>query len=164
MERVAFLKGLPSSGVSGGVHKSELDRWGMLHAAVVGLRKLENVEDGEEDCEVKELEEIEDAGLPVTQSDDPRSGGHFTLGVSKTPLFRGQMSQGKKISRTYPRPSRERSRVIVHVLGALEVAHSEHARLVVEGESPISNGLTTVAEIWSAQRAPERTGHTWGKD
>ena len=75
-----------------------------------------------------EILEIDDAGLPVTQSDDPRSGGHFALGVSKAP----------------PGPSRERSRVVVHVVRALHVAHSKDARLVVEVESPISNGLTTV--------------------
>jgi hypothetical protein len=28
-----------------------------------------------------------DARLPVTQSDDPLSGGHFALGASKAPLF-----------------------------------------------------------------------------
>ena len=48
---------------------------------------------------------------------------------------------------TNPGPSRERSRVVVHVVGALKVAHSKHARLGVESESPISNGLTTVAVI-----------------
>ena len=46
---------------------------------------------------------------------------------------------------TYPGPSREGSRIVVHVLGALKVAHCKHTRLVVEGESPIPNGLTTVA-------------------
>lgn len=47
---------------------------------------------GEEDGEVL-LEEVEwgerekmDAGLPVTQSDDPLSGGHFAEGTSKPPL------------------------------------------------------------------------------
>jgi len=75
-----------------------------------------------------EMLEMEDAGLPVTQSDDPRSGGHFALGVSKAP----------------PRPSRERGRVEVLVVRALDMAHRKDARLVVEVESPISNGLTTV--------------------
>jgi len=32
-----------------------------------------------------EVENI-DAGLPVTQSDDPLSGGHFAFGASKAPL------------------------------------------------------------------------------
>lgn len=46
---------------------------------------------------------------------------------------------------TYPRPSRERSGIVVHVVSALQMAHSKHTRLIVESESPISNGLTTVA-------------------
>jgi len=70
-----------------------------------------------------------DAGLPVTQSDDPRSGGHLGLGTSKPP----------------PGPARESSRVIVHVVGALEMAHGKHTGLGVERESsPIPNGLTAV--------------------
>jgi len=69
-----------------------------------------------------------DAELPVTQSDDPRSGGHFALGMSKPPLG----------------PTRERSGV-VHV-GALHMAHRDYPRPGVNTESPISNGLTTVAE------------------
>lgn len=48
-------------------------------------------------------EEKYDAGPPVTQSDDPLSGGHLLLGASKAP----------------PRPPREGSRVIVHVVVAL---------------------------------------------
>jgi len=67
------------------------------------------------------------AGLPVTQIDDPLSGGHLTLGVSKAP----------------PGPARERSRIIVHIVSALHLAHSKHARSV-ESYSPISNGLTAV--------------------
>lgn len=31
-------------------------------------------------------EEKDGVRLSVTQSDDPRSGGHFALGMSKTPL------------------------------------------------------------------------------
>lgn len=85
-------------------------------------------EAGEEETELVRWESREDAGLPVTQSNDPRSGGHFALGTSKAP----------------PRPSRERSGIVVHVVGALEMAHSKHTRLIVESESPISNGLTTV--------------------
>lgn len=37
--------------------------------------------DGEEEGEI-------DVRLSVTQSGDPRSGGHFALGMSKTPLVR----------------------------------------------------------------------------
>jgi hypothetical protein len=47
---------------------------------------------------------------------------------------------------TYPGPARESSRVIVHVVGALEMAHGKHTGLGVERESsPIPNGLTAVA-------------------
>jgi hypothetical protein len=46
---------------------------------------------------------------------------------------------------TYPRSARERSRVIIHVVCALDVANSKHIWCCVNIESPISNGLTTVA-------------------
>jgi hypothetical protein len=69
-----------------------------------------------------------DAGLPVTQSDDPLSGGHFDLGTSKPP----------------PGPPRESSRIIVNVLGALHMANTQDAWRSVGIESPIGNGLTTV--------------------
>jgi len=93
------------------------------------IELVEAGEEGEEEGQsVRWEENREDAGLPVTQSNDPRSGGHFALGTSKAP----------------PRPSRERSGIVVHVVSALEMAHSKHTRLIVESESPISNGLTTV--------------------
>lgn len=70
-----------------------------------------------------------DAGLSLTQSDDPRSGGHFTLGTSKTP----------------PGPARVGSRVVVDVLVVLKVADCQDAGLgVVEAVGPIPNGVTTV--------------------
>ena len=51
---------------------------------------IELVERGEEEGEeyesVRWEENREDAGLPVTHSNDPRSGGHFALGTSKAPL------------------------------------------------------------------------------
>jgi len=72
--------------------------------------------------------EILDARLSVTQSNDPLSGGHFALGTSKTP----------------PRPATEASRVVVHVVGAFEMADGQYVRRSVAGESPIPNGLTTV--------------------
>jgi len=72
--------------------------------------------------------EIIGARLPVTQSDDPLSGGHFALGMSKTPSG----------------SARERSRVIVHVVGALHVADGKYTRSVVGSESPIPNGVTAV--------------------
>jgi len=34
-----------------------------------------------------------DAGLSVTHSDDPRSGGHFDLGVSKPPLEKNRLNK-----------------------------------------------------------------------
>lgn len=37
------------------------------------------------------------AELPVTQSDDPRSGGHLFLGASKAPL--SKMAQSNKAAR-----------------------------------------------------------------
>jgi len=75
------------------------------------------------------LREKFDAGLPVTQSNDPRSGGHLGLGTSKAP----------------PGPSGEGGGVVVHVVFALEVADRKHTRIGVKGKrSPISNGLTTV--------------------
>jgi len=63
---------------------------------------VEKEEVGEEQKE-EDGEEKYDAGLPVTQSDDPLSGGHLLLGTSKAP----------------PRSPGERSRVIVHVAVAL---------------------------------------------
>lgn len=85
------------------------------------------IDSGEEEMEPESLEKI-DAGLPVTQSNDPPSGGHFSLGTSKAP----------------PGPSREGSGIRVLFIGALETAHRKHTRLVVESNSPIPNGLTTV--------------------
>lgn len=54
---------------------------------------LDTGEAGMGDEESEEGEEGEEgerygAGLPVTQSNDPLSGGHFTLGASKAPLFK----------------------------------------------------------------------------
>ena len=52
----------------------------------------------------------------------------------------------EKRNRTHPRPARERGGVIVHRVGTLDAADRKHARSHVGRESPISNGLTTVAE------------------
>jgi len=82
----------------------------------------------DERSEEGEEEGANDARLSVTQSDDPLSGGHFAVGTSKPP----------------PRPARERSRVVVHRIGVLQMADRDHARSHVGRESPISNGLTTV--------------------
>lgn len=52
------------------------------------------MEESEEEERVGELvgelewrEAYVDAGLSVTQPNDPRSGGHFALGASKAPLL-----------------------------------------------------------------------------
>jgi len=68
-----------------------------------------------------------DARLPVTQPDDPLSGGHFALGTSKPPLG----------------STRESSGVVVHVV-TTKMTNGKHTRHVSREESPISNGLTTV--------------------
>jgi hypothetical protein len=127
---------LSLSGVRDGVDGVELFLLGMFLGGFEGLNKClrerrgEPESDGDEEGdEVGESLKKYDAGLSVTQSDDPLSGGHFVFGVLKAP----------------PRPSRHRPRVIVHVLHALEVGHGKHVRLVVVSESPIPNGLTTVA-------------------
>jgi hypothetical protein len=85
------------------------------------------IDSGEEEMEPESLEKI-DAGLPVTQPNDPLSGGHFSSGTSKAP----------------PGPSREGSGISVLFISALEMAHRKHTRLVVESNSPIPNGMTTV--------------------
>lgn len=54
--------------------------------------EVEKEEGGEEQME-GDGEEKYDAGLPVTQSDDPLSGGHLLLGASKAPLY--QMKSDK---------------------------------------------------------------------
>jgi hypothetical protein len=61
----------------------------------------------------------------------------------------------------YPRPSREGSRVVVHVIVALQMADSKHTRLSVESESPIPNGLTTVAKQISKEVEGERERWTY---
>lgn len=70
----------------------------------------------------------EDAGLPVTQSDDPPSGGHFCLSTSKPP----------------PCTATEGSRVKVLVVfpSALNAANSKNG--FVGEVSPISNGTFAV--------------------
>lgn len=74
------------------------------------VKKWGSGEDSGEECNSESFRywdvANEDAGLPLTQSDDPLSGGHFDLGTSKPP----------------PRSARERSGVIVHVVVALHVA------------------------------------------
>lgn len=83
---------------------------------------------GKDEIEGCVVAKADDARLSLTQSDDPLSGGHLALGVSKTP----------------PRPSRERSGVVVDVVHPLKVADCKHIGPVVKGRSPIPNGLTAV--------------------
>jgi hypothetical protein len=45
---------------------------------------------GDEETEEGEEGEKYGAGPPVTQSDDPLSGGHLFLGASKAPLGEGE--------------------------------------------------------------------------
>jgi len=87
---------------------------------------------------------MEDAGLPVTQSDDPLSGGHLALGMSNAP----------------PGSTRERSRVVVHVAGALHVADGKYTRSNVSSESPIPNGLTAVGGA-NTKLLFQKIGHGW---
>lgn len=96
---------------------------GFLVAVLQDEIELEK-EEGEEE---RGEEGKYDAGLSVTQSNDPRSGGHFALGVSKAP----------------PGPARDRG-IIDQIVGAFEMADGENTRRGVERESPIPNGLTTV--------------------
>jgi len=142
-----------SSGVSGGVARSveetegrllRMSRGGVANGRPrsspdgesgggVGGYELESLklsEPNEDSVERSDGEEDEKIGvrLSVTQSGDPLSGGHLALGMSKTP----------------PGPARERGRVIVHGVVALDVADSKHARNHVGRESPISNGSTAV--------------------
>lgn len=59
---------------------------------------VESVEEervGELASEVERREAYVDAGLSVTQPNDPRSGGHFALGASKAPLW--VYSRGRRI-------------------------------------------------------------------
>jgi len=51
---------------------------------------------GDEDID-GDGKEKKGAELPVTQSDDPRSGGHLLLGASKAPLL--EMAQSNKAAR-----------------------------------------------------------------
>ena len=68
--------------------------------------------------------------------------------------------------RTYPGSARELSRVVVHVVGALHVAHGKYARSVVGSESPIPNGVTAVAERQNVRDEMMKNARvrTWGKD
>lgn len=102
----------------------------------------------DEVSEAGEEGKMDSAKLSVTQFDDPLSGGHLAGGASKAPLENGSAKVGTGVGRTreaYPGSARERSRVVVHGIGALHVGHRKHARSHVGRESPISNGLTTVA-------------------
>lgn len=157
-----------SSGVNGGVTRpqEDSDLVGMyLDGTMIGIGALEiwlliglvDFSGGEGENDESGDWEIIGARPPVTQSDDPLSGGHLALGMSKTPLWVNKSSCGiGDDEETYSGSAGERSRIIVHVVGALHVADGKHARSVVGSESPIPNGVTAVAErrnvrgeIWS---------------
>ena len=91
------------SGVRGGVDMSESLLVGVNRGHGIGWEKFEVLiaalgdiarERNFESVRYLSGEEVyvslanTDARLPVTQSDDPLSGGHFTLGASKAPLVR----------------------------------------------------------------------------
>lgn len=108
-----------------GVEPGVIGRVGLCEYLVgMSLKK----EDGEEERSRSRARE-KDAGLSVTQPDDPPGGGgHFPSGVSKMPL----------------RSARERSRVIVEILEALGATDGQHTWICVVRESPIPNGENTV--------------------
>jgi len=142
VEGVELLLGMLLGAFEGGLYKCLRARRGEPEAGL-----LDGDEDGDEVGESSYLlKGKNDAGLSVTQSDDPLSGGHFVFGVSKAPL-QSKLSVGTQVAkgRTHPRPFRHRGRIIVHILHSLEVCDGQHVRLIVESESPIPNGLTTVA-------------------
>ena len=59
------------------------------------MEAAESLEETKEGVGEEESGGREDgARLSVTQSDDPRSGGHFALGMSKTPLQIGVRIRG----------------------------------------------------------------------
>jgi hypothetical protein len=59
---------------------------------------------------------------------------------------------------THPGSTRERSRVVVHVAGALHVADGKYTRSNVSRESPIPNGLTAVAGYQNQLKARNKRG------
>jgi len=93
-----------SSGVKGGVGRSHAD-WGFpgIFLGATAEAKPEAVtrflvfsmeagRNGE-----RGIGGIIDARLSVTQSDDPRSGGHFCLGMSKPPLVYNETRRANKM-------------------------------------------------------------------
>jgi len=121
---VELLLEMLLGGFEGGINKCLRERRGESEAGL-----LDGDEDGDEVGEsLYPLKGKNDAGLSVTQPDDPLSGGHFIFGVSKAP----------------PRPIRHRASIVVHVAHSLKVGYGQKVGLVVESGSPIPNGLTTV--------------------
>lgn len=88
LELACWIRSALVRGGVGGQTKEELRE----DAAEERLEMEELVESEEEERvgelfgEAKRREEYADAGLSVTQPNDPLSGGHFALGASKTPL------------------------------------------------------------------------------
>ena len=71
------LAGMCLGGTMGGIRV--LKRWLLIGNGVFW--------GGEGEKDESEDWEMIGARLPVTQSDDPPAGGHFALGMSKTPLL-----------------------------------------------------------------------------
>jgi hypothetical protein len=70
-----------------GVFERWLNKWLRERRGESEAGLLDGDEDGDETGESLYLPKGKyDAGLSVTQSDDPLSGGHFDFGVSKAPL------------------------------------------------------------------------------
>lgn len=77
-----------------GGQEEDLDLVLVLIRAEIKL-SFPNDDSVEDVSEEGDEEIIEDARLSVTQSDDPRSGGHFALGMSKSPLREDIGKKGK---------------------------------------------------------------------
>ena len=82
--RGGVAKGSATAGVPSGVRGSE----GPLESLKLSEPNDDSVVRSEEESGEGGEEEMEiDARLSVTQSDDPLSGGHFAVGMSKAPLL-----------------------------------------------------------------------------
>ena len=82
VEGVELLLGMLLGAFEGRLNKCLRERRGEPEAGL-----LDGDEDGDEVGESSYLLKGKNgAGLSVTQSDDPLSGGHFVFGVSKAPL------------------------------------------------------------------------------
>ena len=111
----------------------------------------------ESESEEEEREDERDTGQPLTLASDPPlsiplveiSGGIFSLGVSKTPRAASRERGTAKDISGQKRIGQDReghAPVVVNVVGALHLTYGKDVRVhSVNRESPIPNGLTTVA-------------------